>query len=132
MTPADILSPELLARLEAAGYTVVAIQRPDVLAIGNIVIDAGRQEIRCGSQTATFPTQLMALLLALARQQGVILATHALTRAVYARRMEPEDPDAVVKQQIHLLRRRLLALGADVQITTIWGRGYRLEAGNGT
>jgi two-component system alkaline phosphatase synthesis response regulator PhoP/two-component system response regulator ResD len=93
-----------------------------VLAVGNVVVDPARHEVRVGDRVVSLRAKEFELLEAFCRQPGIVLTRDKLLEDVwgFAYPGETRTVDVHVKQ----LRDKLA--GADARIETVWGVGYKL------
>ncbi len=114
---------ELLARLRAmtrrrSEYT------PDIISVGNIKLD--RSTFELSSEHASFRLgnkefQMMEILM---RESGRIITTDNLLERIWG--YDAETDNSVVWVYISYLRKKLTALGANVEIKAVRGVGYSL------
>ena len=117
---------ELLARLRAMLRRRESYV-PDVLRLGNVELDPGRFELRCGDRAQSLSKleyQIMELLM---RNPGMTFPAEALLERVWG--CETDAGVGVVWVYISYLRKKLTALGANVEIASRRGLGYTLEVG---
>ena len=115
---------ELLARVRAMlrrkeNYT------PDILKFGNISLNMQSYALSCGEKAFILPNLEYKLMEVLMLSRGQYISTDDLLVRVWG-----YDTDAdigIVWVYISYLRKRLLSLGASVQITAKRGIGYTLE-----
>ncbi len=112
---------ELVARLRAL------LRRPGAalgrtLTLGNVGLDtSARIATVAGSRLELTRSELI-LLEALLRNQGRVLSKERLAECLYD--FEQERSANSVETQVHRLRRKLAAAGADVSLRTLRGLGY--------
>ncbi len=115
---------ELLARVGALtrrGGTYTH----SVLRSGNITLDRATFELACGGNAVRLGNKEFQMLELLMRQKGRLISTEQFMEHIWG-----FDSDAeihVVWAYISYLRRKLEAVGANVQITVRRGQGYLLE-----
>jgi DNA-binding response OmpR family regulator len=115
---------ELLARMRAL------LRRPgtfipEILTIGNLTIDTGKQSVRRGKDDLKLTRKEFALLEYLVRQEGNVISKGELIERIWESQSDPFSDSF----DTHLanLRRKL---GEPALIHTVHGRGYRLEYRN--
>lgn len=122
--PKPFAMGELLARLRAMlrrreNYV------PEMLSLGNVSLDPGRFELRCGDQAQSLSKleyQIMELLM---RNPGMTFSADALLERVWG--CDSDAGVGVVWVYISYLRKKLSALDAEVAIASRRGLGYTLE-----
>ncbi len=92
--------------------------------IGNVVIDPGAHEVRVAGQPVTLRAKEFDLLLALADHPNQVLSRDQLLDIVWG--YDYFGQTRTVDVHVAHLRDRLAE--SDVQIETVWGRGYKLVA----
>jgi len=112
---------ELLARMRALlrrPKTVV----PEVLSVGNLTLDAGKQSVRRGKDGLRLTRKEFGLLEYLMRERGNVISKGELIERVWESGSDPFSDSF----DTHLanLRRKL---GEPALIHTVHGRGYKLE-----
>ncbi len=122
--PKPFAMSELLARVRALlrrreNYT------PDQLQIGNLVLDQKRTLLCCGKDTQPLSKLEYQLLELLMRHPGITFSASHLLEQVWG--TETETDVNTVWVYISYLRKKLIALGANVVIVSKRGIGYRLE-----
>jgi two-component system OmpR family response regulator len=113
---------EFLARLRAVIRRREG-QAAAVLTNGTVSLDTVTHEVRRGDAVCILSAREFALLHALLRRPGAILARHDLEKRIYGRDEEVESN--AIDFLIHSLRKKL---GADV-IKNVRGAGWRVERG---
>jgi len=108
----------ILRRVEGGG------QRGRVTAIGDLTIDQARREVTIAGRPVTLRTKEFDLLVALARDQGVVLSRERLLESVWGYEVDAET--RTVDVHINHLREKLAA--STVTIETVRGIGYKLVA----
>lgn len=122
--PKPFATAEFLARVRAltrrrGGYT------PALLTLGNTVLDTVGYTLSVGQAQERLSNkefQLMELLMGAPRQ---VFSTERLMERVWG--LDSEAEMDVVWTYIGFLRKKLKALGSDVELRTIRGVGYTLE-----
>ena len=126
--PKPFAMAELVARVRAltrrsGGYI------PDVLTLGNTSLDRANYELRCGEETVRLSKKEFQMMEMLLCSQGRLLSTEQLMNRIWGYDSEAEIN--VVWVYVSYLRKKLAALGSNLQISAIRGRGYVLEAADG-
>ncbi|MER7394711.1 response regulator transcription factor [Streptomyces sp. NPDC000151] len=117
----------LLRRAKAAGRT-----EPTVLTVGDLEIDTARFEVRVAGEPVVLTGKEFAILTVLAGEPG-----RAFTRAQIIDRVFGFDQNVLertVDAHVMNLRRKLEKAGGPDgprYVETVYGRGYRLAAGQG-
>ena len=125
--PKPFSPAELVARVKAILRRAEGAEHgpPDVLALRDLVIDLGRQEVRRGTERIVLTQAEFRILAALAREDGRILTREALLEVLFDR-PEGEIMDRTIDVYVGRLRDKL---GDDPErpryIATVRGAGYR-------
>lgn len=122
--PKPFAMGELLARLRAMLRRRESYV-PDVLELGNVALDPARFELRCGGRVQSLSKleyQIMELLM---RNPGMTFSAEVLLERVWG--CDSDAGVGAVWVYISYLRKKLTALGADVEIASRRGLGYSLE-----
>ncbi|MDP4332563.1 response regulator transcription factor [Curtobacterium sp. A7_M15] len=115
---------ELTARLRALGRRESA-GAPRTIEVGDVAIDSEARRIMIkGQRVAVSPTEF-ALLRLLARSVGTVVDRPKILEEVWDG-SQHVDPN-VVEHYISYLRKKLTSHEATVAISTVRGRGYRLD-----
>jgi DNA-binding response OmpR family regulator/uncharacterized membrane protein YgaE (UPF0421/DUF939 family) len=115
---------ELTARLRALGRRESA-GAPRIIEVGDVAIDSEARRVSIqGQRVAVSPTEF-ALLRLLARSVGTVVDRPKILEEVWDG-SQHVDPN-VVEQYISYLRKKLTSHEATVAISTVRGRGYRLD-----
>ncbi|PZE82119.1 response regulator transcription factor [Curtobacterium sp. MCBD17_032] len=115
---------ELTARLRALGRREPS-GAPRTIEVGDVSIDSEARRVSVkGQRVAMSPTEF-ALLRLLARSVGTVVDRPKILEEVWDG-SQHVDPN-VVEQYISYLRKKLVAQEATVAISTVRGRGYRLD-----
>lgn len=112
---------ELIARLRAL------LRRPGAalgrtLSLGNVDMDTSARTATVAGVRVDLTRSELILLEALLRNQGRVLSKDRLAECLYD--FEQERSANSVETQVHRLRRKLAAAGADVSVRTLRGLGY--------
>lgn len=125
--PKPFTASELIARVRAlgrrSGSYADALQR-----CGNLVLDGNRYEMRVGEQAVRLTRKEYQLMELFVLHPGFVFSTEHLMDKIWG--FDSESGIDVVWTHIGYVRRKLRSLGADVEIRTIRGAGYALEAGS--
>jgi two-component system OmpR family response regulator len=117
---------ELTARLRAL-VRREPIQRPTLLAVGDLRLDPASRRVWRGEQPVELSPKCFALLEALMRQPGVVLSRFQLLEAAWDG--DYENRSNVIDQHVRALRDRIDRPFGAGSIETIRGIGYRLDPG---
>jgi two-component system, OmpR family, response regulator QseB len=112
---------ELIARLRAV-LRRTAGQASDCWSIGEVTIDAARQQVCVSGVVISLTPTEYRLLVELARAAGKVVTRELLLTRLWS--SDESGSDAALEVQVHGLRRKL---GAQ-RIRTVRGSGYALEA----
>ena len=117
---------ELLARIRALSRRPQQWESVHKLELGDIELDLELCILNCRTQTITLSKRESRLLELFLRNPGQVLTRELLLARVWG----PDAPveDGNLDNYIHFLRRRLKSVQSGLQITTVRGVGYRLEA----
>ena len=118
---------ELLARVRAllrrrADYV------PDILQIGNVSLNMQNYELRVNEKSLVLPNLEYKLMEVLMNNRGLNISTEDLLRKVWG--YDTETEISTVWVYINYLRKKLVALGANVEIKAMRNVGYALELKN--
>jgi len=120
---------ELLSRIRALlrrAYGELSATDADVLYAGDLVIDRGRGQVRCGNQQLNLTPTEFRLLVYLARHPGQALSRGQILDAVWGYTADVES-DRAVNVHIRRLREKVeLDPSRPTLILTVPGIGYRL------
>jgi DNA-binding response OmpR family regulator len=108
----------ILRRVEGGG------QRGRVATIGDLSIELAKREVTIGGRPVSLRTKEFDLLVALARDQGVVLTRERLLESVWGYEVDAET--RTVDVHVNHLREKLA--GSNVAIETVRGVGYKLAA----
>src|SRR5829696_5636019 len=115
---------ELVARVKAILRRAAPERRDresDVLAHGDLVIDAGRREVRVGEQEIQLAPKEFDLLWELLDHKGLVLTRDQLLERVWGYTFAGDT--RTVDVHVRQLRRKL---GDASPIVTVWGVGYKV------
>lgn len=122
--PKPFAMGELLARIRAMLRRREEYQ-PDVRQLGDLVLDSGSSELRCGDRKVTLPKVEYQMMEVLMLNHGIYLSSEDLLEKVWG-----YDTDAdigAVWVYISYLRKRIAAVGSGVKITAKRNIGYTLS-----
>jgi two-component system, cell cycle response regulator CtrA len=115
---------ELMARIQAIVRRSKGFSQPN-LTIGCLRLNLDSREVFVGDKLVHLTGKEYAILELLSLRKGVVLTKEAFLNHLYGGMDEPEMK--IVDVFICKLRKKLLAVGADNLIGTVWGRGYMLR-----
>jgi len=115
---------ELVARVKAILRRVESGQRErgGPLVAGNLSVDKSRREVRVGEEKRELRTKEFDLLVAFMENQGFVLSREQLLESVWGF----DHPGATRTVDVHVQHLRAKLEGANVQIETLRGIGYKL------
>ncbi|NUN66796.1 response regulator transcription factor (plasmid) [Pseudanabaena biceps] len=121
---------ELMARLRALLRRPTQVQ-PQILQVGNLILDYGKSTIAIANQSAIaegiiLTTKEFQLLEYFMQHPNQILTRDQIMNRLWEFQSEPASN--VVAAQIRLLRKKLAEYNCDIGIETIYGWGYRLNS----
>ena len=121
---------ELMARLRALLRRPTQVQ-PQILQLGNLILDYGNSTIAIANQSAIaeslmLTTKEFQLLEYFMQHPNQILTRDQIINRLWD--FEAEPASNVVAAQIRLLRKKLAEHSCDIGIETIYGLGYRLNS----
>ncbi len=123
--PKPFATAEFLARVRALTRRR-GEYAPSVLTLGNTSLDCGQYTLSVGQTRERLSNKEYQLMELLLRHPGHVFSSERLMERVWG--LDTEAEMDVVWTYIGFLRRKLKSLGADVEIRTIRGVGYTLEA----
>ncbi|QNB00287.1 response regulator transcription factor [Massilia sp. Se16.2.3] len=119
-------TPELVARIRALGRRNAP--KSTVLTLGNLVFDSGARRARVGERALDLSAREWAVLEYLLQQAGRVVSKQQIIDAI-----APRGDDLTLNAvEVYVSRLRLKLDGAGLQLRTIRGFGYLLEAGTAT
>jgi DNA-binding response OmpR family regulator len=117
---------ELLARIEALLRRPASlVMRDEVVAVGDLVFDRDRMEVRRGGVVLSLTAKELALLELLMSAPGRMFSRERILSNVWG--LDADPLTNVVDVYIRRLRAKLDEPGRASWITTVRGLGYRLE-----
>ena len=123
--PKPFAVAELLARVRALTRRR-GDYAPNVLTLGNVTLDCDGYTLAVGDARERLSNKEFQLMELLLRNTGRVFSSEHLMDKVWG--VDSEAEMDVVWTYVGFLRKKLKALGADVEIRTIRGIGYTLEA----
>jgi DNA-binding response OmpR family regulator len=122
---------ELVARVKAILRRADGAARRSgddpVLAVGDIHIDPARRQVVANGVEVSLRAKEFDLLLTLAGQRGVVLTREQLLDLVWG--FDFLGQTRTIDVHVAHVRAKLARAGSAVTIETVWGIGYRLDAG---
>ena len=114
---------ELVARVKAVLRRTDQVGGAEVIAAGDVAVDLGRREVRVRGEAVAFTTKEFELLQFLAEHPGLALSRQQILDGVWG--YDWFGDSRTVDVHVAQLRKKL---DGAVQIDTVRGVGYRLEA----
>jgi DNA-binding response OmpR family regulator len=114
---------ELVARVKAVLRRTDQVGGAEVIAVGDVTVDLGRREVRVRGDAAAFTTKEFELLQFLAERPGLALSRQQILDGVWG--YDWFGDSRTVDVHVAQIRKKL---DGAVQIDTVRGVGYRLEA----
>ena len=122
--PKPFAMGELLARIRAMLRRREEYQ-PDVREFGDLVLDSGSSELRCGDRKVVLPKVEYQMMEVLMLNHGIYLSSEDLLEKVWG--YDTAADVGVVWVYISYLRKRIAAVGSAVKITAKRNIGYTLS-----
>lgn len=116
---------ELAARVRALVRRADRPPQATRIAVGSFVLDSDARHATVDGRLLDLGSTEFRLLELLARNRGITLGRELILEKIWD--CDFEGPTNIVDVYVSHLRRKLRTLGADVQISTVWGVGYKLE-----
>ncbi|MDO4290729.1 MAG: response regulator transcription factor [Eggerthellaceae bacterium] len=123
--PKPFASQELIARVKALSRRSDANYAKSVLTLGSVQLDCSRLDLVCGSRHVRLSNKEFQLLELFMRNPRHVFSTERLMGTVWG--LDCESSIDVVWTTVGFVRKKLRAVGADVEIKTMRGAGYSLE-----
>ena len=117
---------ELMARIRSISRRPQSWERSEALAFGDLSLEPAEKQLEGPGGTCSLSKRESDLLEAFLKNPGQTLPRATLLMRVWGPDAEVEDGN--LDNYIHFLRRRLRSLGSRLQVKTVRGVGYRLEA----
>jgi DNA-binding response OmpR family regulator len=121
--PKPFAMGELLARVRAMLRRREEYQ-PDLRTFGDLSLDSGSSELRCGSQKVVLPKVEYQMMDVLMLNHGIYLSSEDLLEKVWG--YDTEADVGAVWVYISYLRKRIQTVGSSVKITAKRNIGYTL------
>ena len=122
--PKPFDASELLARVRAMMRRRDAYV-PDIVPFGDLSLDKGRCELRCGEKAVQLTGKCYQLMETMMENPRITFSVQQLMDRVWG--WDAEAEISVVWVNISQLRKRLAELGSEVEIRVHRGTGYSLE-----
>lgn len=123
--------PFHLAELHARLKSVLRRSRPGgerLVRLGNVTVDPEHFAVSVGGRPVELGRKEYDILLYFLARPGRLVEKQALAEGVWGDRIDQADSFDFIYAQVKNLRRRLKEAGADVEIKTVYGFGYKLTA----
>ena len=117
---------ELLARIHSVLRRPAVLQASETLSFGDITYEPLTLALRCKQKETVLSKRLGDLLELFLRNPGQVLPRDTILLRVWG--MDTDVEDGNLDNYAYFLRRSLRKVGSAVQLTTVRGVGYRLEA----
>ena len=117
---------ELLARIRSVLRRPAVLQSTEKLSFADITYDPHRLVLSCHGKETLLSRRLGDLLELFLRNPGQTLPRETILLRVWG--MDTDVEDGNLDNYAYFLRRSLRKIGSSVQLTTVRGVGYRLEA----
>ena len=115
---------ELLARIRAM-TRVLSVQADKVLRFGNVSLDCANYDLSAPGGSCKLPGKEFQMMEMMMRSGGRLISTDRFMDRIWG--YDSETEQNVVWVYISYLRKKLKAIGADVEIRAQRGVGYYLE-----
>lgn len=115
---------ELMARIRCICRRPQRLTETSLLTYGDLSYDPEQNLLSCGKQSCTLSRRENDLLSLFLKNTGQTIPRSAILMRVWGPEAEIEEGN--LDNYIHFLRRRLKAVGSQVQLKTVRGVGYRL------
>ena len=96
------------------------------ITVGNLRIDPDKHRVCVGQQVLDLGRKEYDILLYFVNRRGHLVKKEGLAEAVWGDDIDQADSFDFIYAQLKNLRRKLSAAGADVEIKTVYGFGYKL------
>ena len=123
--PKPFATSELIARVKALGRRSENYS-DSLQTVGNLVLDGNRYEARVGDKSVKLTNKEYQLMELFVLHPGFVFSTEHLMEKIWG--YDTDSEIDVVWTHIGYVRKKLRSLGADVELKTIRGAGYSLEA----
>ena len=122
--PKPFAASELMARVRAL-LRRKSDYIPDVLHFSDLALDKGAMELRCGEKTARLSNKAYQLMEMFMEHPRMLLSVTQIMERIWG--WDSEAEINVVWVNISYLRKKLVEIGAHVEIHAARGLGYSLE-----
>lgn len=99
-----------------------------LVRLGNVAVDPDRFAVSVAGRSLELGRKEYDILLHFLARPGRLVEKQALAEAVWGDHIDQADNFDFIYAQVKNLRRRLKEAGADVEIKTVYGFGYKLAA----
>lgn len=96
------------------------------ITVGNLTIDPDKHRASVGEKVLDLSRKEYDILLYFVNRRGHLVKKEVLAEAVWGDDIDQADNFDFIYAQLKNLRRKLSAAGADVEIKTVYGFGYKL------
>lgn len=96
------------------------------ITVGNLIIDPDKHRVSVGDQVLDLGRKEYYILLYFVNRRGHLVKKEVLAEAVWGDDIDQADSFDFIYAQLKNLRRKLTSAGADVEIKTVYGFGYKL------
>ncbi len=117
---------ELLARVQARLRRPSLVREGDAVVVGEMEIHVESRRVKLTGEELTLTRVEFDILAALARRPGLAVERQWLAEMV----LDPEREDTARTLDVHISRLRKKLGSCSGYLATVWGVGYRLEAGS--
>ncbi len=115
---------EVLARIKAR-LREGSPQRDEVLRVNNVTLDIKRYEVKINNEPLILKPKEIKLLQFMLNNPNIVLTRDELLERVWDYSFG--GGTRTVDMHIKRLREKLISVGAEISINTVWGVGYKLE-----
>ncbi|MCR5719774.1 MAG: response regulator transcription factor, partial [Lachnospiraceae bacterium] len=115
---------ELIARVKALGRRS-EVYTDSVKTVGNLILDGNRYEMSAGDKRVSLTNKEFQLMELFTLHPGYVFSTDHLMEKIWG--LDTESDIDVVWTHIGFVRKKMRAIGANVEIKTVRGAGYSLE-----
>ena len=96
------------------------------ITVGNLMINPDKHRVSVGEQVLDLGRKEYDILLYFVNRRGHLVKKEVLAEAVWGDDIDQADSFDFIYAQLKNLRRKLMAAGAEVEIKTVYGFGYKL------
>ena len=97
------------------------------IRVGNLTIDPDKHIVKVGENTLDLGRKEYDILLYFVNRRGHLVKKEVLAEAVWGDDIDQVDSFDFIYAQLKNLRRKFAAAGAEVEIKTIYGFGYKMQ-----